>query len=92
MRHVMVKYFLNIEGKELFPQWFDKVADISSQQNGFVSIRSEFDEDTNQVVYLVFENQDKLSEWANTETHDRLALEIEPYFKKPKEVVRWETN
>jgi len=86
MIDITVKYFLNTAGKMVFQRWFDEVASLSRQQDGFISISSEFDEFNNPLVHLKFENEDKLNIWAGSKPHDKLVLEIEKYFIKPQEV------
>ncbi|HEL2929505.1 TPA: aldo/keto reductase [Legionella pneumophila] len=85
MIDITVTYFLNAAGKMVFQHWFDKVAYLTRQQDGFISITNELDGFANPLVHLKFENQAKLNIWASSQQHDNLVLEIEKYFIKPQE-------
>lgn len=85
MLKLKVMYYLNQEGLKYFPSWYSEVLEVSSQQDGF--LRMSYENEENQpVVYLDFENQEKLLKWANTAIHDELADKLEIYFIKPQEV------
>jgi hypothetical protein len=82
MLKITVKYFLNQEGRSYFDEWYQTVFTITSLQDGFISL----DRNKNHfIVYLCFENEEKLSHWSATEIHNSLSSEIETYFiQKPK--------
>lgn len=86
MLKIKVKYFLNDQGLKYFMQWYEEVSSITSQQDGFIKISCESD-GKNPIIYLHFENEDKLSAWASTKIHDNLSSKIEAYFFKPQEVI-----
>lgn len=85
-----IKYFLTPEGFDCFPMWVDEVKKAVSLQSGFVTIQH-YQEQGNPVVVLIFENSDKLNQWAETDVHDALYERIADHFLKPLEVVKEET-
>lgn len=84
MLKIQVQYFLNEQGYRYFLRWYDEVSAITSKQNGFIKMNCEYGE--NPVIYLYFENEEKLSTWVSTKTHDDIVSKIEIYFTKPEEV------
>ncbi len=85
MLNITVTYFLTPEGKQFFHDWYSKVSNLSQQQKGFISIDKELDSSGNPVIYLKFEDQDKLNIWASSDQHEFLVSEIEKFFIKPSE-------
>lgn len=85
MLKISVKYFLNKEGLDYFPTWYDEVFVQTRIQDGYRFICKKI-EDMNPVICLYFENLTKLEKWSSTQTHDDLAKKIEGYFIQPKEV------
>jgi heme-degrading monooxygenase HmoA len=84
MIKVTARYFLKRDSMDYFYKWYEKVSNLTSAQDGFVHIRCETQ--SNPIVYLYFENKEKLSAWAATDAHDNLASEIETYFIESQEV------
>ncbi len=83
MLKLKVSYFLKDEGVCFFQSWYDKVVNITSTQDGFLNMYSKkSDSDTKALVYLYFENQEKLDNWVETKIHDDLVAEIAPYLTK----------
>ena len=83
MLKITVKYFLLPDGILYFDKWYEKVFNITSLQDGFISLNRNKEYP---IVYLCFENEEKLSAWSSTKIHDELATEIEPYFAQSPEV------
>lgn len=91
MLKIKVRYFLNDQGLKYFMQWYEEVSAITSQQDGFIKISCE-NNVKNPVIYLHFENEEKLTAWASTIIHDNLSSRIETYFLEPEEVVIEDTG
>lgn len=91
MLNIKVTYFLSDAGKNFFTLWFNKVAEITGQQDGFIDIDSQLDDEGNPTLYLNFECSDKLNLWRVNPLHDILVSEIESYFVKPREATIIET-
>ncbi len=87
MLNIKATYFLNEAGKLFFPHWFHKVILLTSQQDGFQSISCDLDALENPIIYLEFENIDKLNTWSNSLQHDKLVSEIEKYYIQPQHTV-----
>ena len=81
----LLQYFLNKEGLDYFPKWYEEVFNNTCIQDGFQAMRQEM-EANNPVVYLYFENQEKLERWCSTNLHDELYVKIEKYFINSKDV------
>lgn len=85
MLKITVKYFLNTDGINYFPQWYAEVAELTAQQDGFIKIDCDVNQE-NPIVYLYFEDEDKLNNWAETNLHDYLMKKIEGFCISPEEV------
>jgi hypothetical protein len=87
MLKLKVSYFLNQQGLNLFQSWYNKVACATSVQDGFLNmILEEHYSENKAIVFLFFENQNKLDKWIETKAHDELVAEIEPYLIKTEVV------
>ncbi|MDF2940674.1 MAG: hypothetical protein K0R66_1316 [Gammaproteobacteria bacterium] len=81
MYYVHVRHHLNHEGLKHFNTWYQKVHSFISRQPGYISMNSYFDQyDTGCVhIDLEFENKEKAMAWANTQIHQDLVDELNPY-------------
>ncbi|MBA2710254.1 MAG: hypothetical protein H0U57_06660 [Tatlockia sp.] len=86
MVNITVTYFLTVEGKQRFQDWYTKVSCLSQQQDGFISLSKELDNAGNPTLCLKFQDRDKLNSWACSPQHESLVSEIEKFFIKPSEV------
>lgn len=82
---IRVKYFLNKEGLDYFLTWYDEVFKNTCTQDGSQGMSQEI-KDNHPVVYLYFENQEKLKKWSSTSLHNELSTKIEKYFTNSKDV------
>ena len=87
MLNIKTTYFLTKAGKLFFPHWFHKVILLTSQQDGFLSISCDLDALDNPVIYLEFENLEKLNTWSSCEQHEKLVSEIEKYYIQPQQTI-----
>ena len=85
MLKIKVKYFLSREGLNYFPTWYDEVLNMTATQDGYENMFLEM-HGSNPVVFLYFENLQKLEKWASTQIHNDFVANIEKYFISPQEV------
>jgi hypothetical protein len=85
MIKIQVRYHLSQKGLDFFPDWYEKVFKATSMQDGFVKMNYHI-EGFVAVVNLDFKNQLTLDQWTETELHDHLAQQIEPYLLQPSDV------
>jgi hypothetical protein len=85
MIKIEVRYYLTNQGLHWFPAWYEKVYQATSPQEGFIAMSYRM-EDTTALVNLDFRDQKTLDQWTETELHDLLAEEIEPYLIRPSDV------
>jgi hypothetical protein len=83
MFKLKVQYFLSQEGLVYFPIWYEEVFKLTSQQDGFCNLSFQTAENEMPIVFLTFENEEKLKQWSSTEIHNCLADKIKSYFTQP---------
>lgn len=91
MLEVKITYFLSNEGADYFPHWYAEVYAIASQQQGFSSMKVEYNA-TTPTVYLNFQNYETLALWKKHPEHDELVEKINHFCTQAKHVEVTESN
>jgi hypothetical protein len=86
MIKIQVRYYLSQKGKEFFSDWYERVLQTTALQDGFVKMDYRMEDDA-VIVNLNFKNQITLDKWTDTELHDYLAGQIDPYLIRPSDVL-----
>lgn len=78
---VIVKHYLNQEGKAFFPSWINSARKVLKEFQGFVSIEQIIPlEDENQSMLLLrFKSHSQLKIWATSAEHEILMDSLKPY-------------
>ena len=86
---IKVTHHLNLLGLQYFPNWFSDLYDIMKNIDGFMDIayRLERDKLTANII-LLFENEEKLNQWAKSDLHKIQMEKLDPYRTHPWEATR----
>ncbi len=76
-----ITHYLNDEGKQYFPQWFEQLRQAAVETPGFVGImhgREKTDDHATHVI-LRFANKKGLTNWQHNPAHQVLLDDLMPY-------------
>lgn len=86
---VKVTHFLNLTGIQYFASWFSELYDIIKAIDGFVDIAYRFEEKESAAkIILLFENEEKLNQWAKSDKHKMQIEKLDSYRTQPWEASR----
>jgi len=104
---VYVKHYLNKIGRDYFDtDWFPRVLNLISQQNGFLDITTSRDKDDPECINIIvkFNSSENLYLWVNNDLHQEVINNLDPYRTKgqrwfvgdeivfpPLDIQKWQT-
>lgn len=81
----LVEFYLDPEGRELFPSWVEKLRSLVRGYPGFVDARrmAPTDGPDRTMFMLLFDTQENTQRWADSEDRQELLKLITPHWTKP---------
>lgn len=81
---VRVTHYLSLLGLQYFPNWFIELYDVIKEVDGFVDIAYRLDTVRSEgKIVLLFENEEKLNQWAKSDFHKTIIGKLDTYRTKP---------
>jgi len=82
---VLVKHFLNEEGRAIFPDWVRETREVLKKYPGFVSLQriQPLNQPEECYMLLSFESMKDLKNWSASDEHKEIMNRLKPYRTQP---------